>query len=136
MAWLNSAWQQQKNFWDLSFFSQSLSSQCFRFSSVRSSLEPDTQFLLKPSGKGLGFSKAAYSRSCMKNHWWLYLCILWGLLRIPSSGKVLSSPLWVSPGVFGVRSQQTELLPALSQILTAELEGVSFLPLLCGGMKR
>lgn len=31
-----------------------------------------------------------------------------------------------STDVFGVRSQQTELLPALSQELTAELEGVFF----------
>lgn len=72
----------------------------------------------------------------MKNHWAFVLVHPVGLLSKPSSGKALSSPLWLSTGVFGVRSQQTELLPALSQILTAELGGVSFLPLLCGGMKR
>lgn len=63
MAWLNPAWQQQRNSWNLSFFCQSLSCQFFRFGSLSSSLEPFTQFLLKPSGKGLGFLKATWSRS-------------------------------------------------------------------------
>lgn len=67
-GWLNPAWQQQRNSWDLSFFSQTLSYQFFRFGSLSSSLKPDTKFLLKPGGKGLGFLKATWSRSCMKNH--------------------------------------------------------------------
>ena len=74
----------------------------FRFGFVRRSLEPDTWVLLKPGGKGTGFSKAALEQKLHeKIIGRLYFCVVWGLLRIPSSGKALSGPLWLSTSIFG-----------------------------------